>query len=332
MLVSLTQREQDTLNLIIQAYIMTAEPVASRILVQSFNVRLSSATIRNVMSCLEQKGYIRQLHTSSGRVPTDEGYRFYVEYLLPEKKMTREEEERIDRKYFFKKREVESVMNQAARALASSNECTAIVSMPLLYEDNIQRVKMVRIDQRRVMVIVLFSNGMVRQKIVKLAFPESDQDLASLANLLMYRLRGETLDAMADLATQALTDELVKLDIFHVSEDLVIQGWENLTKYPEFCHYHILSNFIRMLDEKTELLRLLRDSLRRDKVNIYIGEQGPGFDDYSIVTANYGSDQRGSGSLGVIGPKRMRYDRVIAHVEGVADSVSRALAWADADY
>ncbi|OED36653.1 heat-inducible transcription repressor HrcA [PVC group bacterium (ex Bugula neritina AB1)] len=325
----LTQRERDILHLIVEVYTVTAEPVASRVLVQTFDIGLSSATIRNVMSSLEQKGYIRQIYTSSGRVPTDRGYYLYVQQLMPSKNRSRKQGVYLKRAFHSNKRSGESFVQNVAHVLAKLTEFTAIISLPRGHQENIDKVKIIRLDVKRVMLILLFKNGMIRQKIVRLIFPETDVALEILAELLMARLKGQKVDPRHEFVRSGLLDEMCALDVFCASEELIIEGRENLMKHPEFYQYSTLSDFIRKLDDPEDLLTILSDSLERDKVNIYIGKKDLGFEDCSIVLANYNLRERPSGSIGVIGPKRMRYEYVIPIVENVADFVTDVLKNSD---
>ena len=326
LLKELTDREKNILRSLIQAHILTAEPVSSKILVKSYNLGVSSATIRNVMSRLEEKGFIRQIHTSSGRIPTDVGYRFYVNHLMKSQRLSNDPKEHIERDYLRKKQEVDMVIQETAKALAALTECTSMVSIPLVCKDNVRRIKLVCVDEKRVMVIALFENGMVREQLISLAFPEDDKDLFVLSTIVTRTLQGQAVEVYDDIGLKLLVKEISQLDILEVQDDLVIGGRRNLSAFPEFCNYERLSHLMTMLDEKTELIRLLKDSLRRDEVNIYIGEDSKGLADYSIITANYRIGSCLAGSLGVIGPKRMRYAHVVSVVEGVAMSLSRCLS------
>lgn len=326
LLKELNDREKDILKSLIQAHILTAEPVASKILVKSYNLGVSSSTIRNVMSRLEEKGFIRQIHTSSGRVPTDIGYRFYVNHLMKLKRLSKDEEKHIERDYLRKKQEVDAVIQETAKVLAALTECTSMVSIPLLCKDNVRRIKLVCVDEKRVMVIALFENGMVREQLIFLEVPEEDKDLLVLSTIVTRTLQGEDVEVDDQIGLKSLVKEISELDILEVQDDLVIGGRRNLAAFPEFCNYERLSHLMNMLDEKTELIHLLKDSLRQDEVNIYIGEDSKGLADYSIITANYRMGSRLAGSLGVIGPKRMRYAQVVSVVEGVAMSLSRCLS------
>ena len=323
--IDLTIREQEILRSVIHAYITTAEPVASKILVMTYNLGVSSATIRNVMNRLEQKGLIRQLHTSSGRVPTDLGYRFYVNHLMTVTHLSPEETLNIENEMVVKHIDVDLVLKQSALALARLTGFMAIVGRPIVQRECLLEVKLLAVDERRVVIIAMFADGVVREKVVILATPLSTRELVGVALLVKDALQGKIELNTIKAPYQSVVRDMVQLDLFEEKNDVIIEGQSNVTQHPDFSSYEQLSQLVKLVEDGSVLQAVLDESSQEDCVNIYIGEKDRGFEDYSIVTASYRIGAECRGSLGVVGPKRMAYAQVIPIVETLACSVTKCL-------
>ncbi len=329
---NLNNREKEILKAVIHSYLLSAEAVSSKFLVDNFRLNVSSATVRNIMAELERKGFIKQPHTSAGRVPTDDGYRFYVNKLMELRALTKLEEERITKEYFSKKRELDFIMHQTSRALSSLTNYTGLVSLPAVKREQLNEIKLVQLDTFRIMVIAVFSTGVIKNKIVTLNVNLSLEELKILTiSLNMFFKDSEIsfLEKSLNKKIYSLLIQLSELDIFAISgenvRDIYMEGKSNFASYPEFKNYEKLSKFLRLLDEKGEINKIIESSLSDQGVSIYIGKEDSGIEDCSIVTAPYQIAGENAGVLGVIGPKRMMYSKVVSAVDYLAKSVSRLL-------
>ncbi len=337
---NLNQREKEILKAIIHSYLITAETVSSKILVNNFTLNISSATVRTIMAGLEKKGFITQPHTSAGRIPTNQGYRFYVSRLMSLRKLTQLEQQRIEKEYFSKKQEIDFILHQTSKALSSLTNYTGLVTLPETKRNTLKEIKIVKLDNFRILIIAIYKTGIVRDKIINLTNLITENEVNALTACMNLSLQGENaeiikkvLNAQKNLISPnkvyALFKELNKLDILNPgrekNKNIFLEGRGNMANYPEFKNYERLSHFLKLLDEKTELKNILEHSLNDDKVNVYIGKEDHGIEECSVVTAPYKIGDEKVGVLGVIGPKRMMYSKAISAVEYLSNSVSKCL-------
>lgn len=321
-------RKVTILKAIIKTYLETGEPVGSRTISKYTDLNLSSATIRNEMSDLEELGYIVQPHTSAGRIPSDKGYRFYVDQIMQEK-----EEEFTEIKDLMLKRvdRVELLLKQMARILAQNTNYAALISAPQYHRNKLKFIQLSKVDDGKLLVVIVVEGNMIKNTMIPISQQLSDEGLLNLNILLNNALNGLTieeinLDVISRLKEQAgIHSEVVDRVLNEVAEairadddDLQIytSGATNIFKYPELSDGEMASRLIGTLEQK-ELLQELVDDVNSSEsssgIQVYIGEEAPvqTMRDCSIVTANYelGEDLRGT--IGIIGPKRMDYEKVL---------------------
>lgn len=325
----LDERKEKILKAIIQTYLESGEPVGSRTISKYSDLNLSSATIRNEMSDLEELGYIIQPHTSAGRIPSDKGYRFYVDQIIREKdsQVSAMQEmmiQRVDR--------VELLLKQMAQILASNTNYATMVSGPNYHHTKLKFIQLSRVETNRLLIVVVVEGNIIRNSFVTLDEELSDEELLNLNILLNNSLNGLTiqeinLGVIAKLKEQAgIHRQVVEFVLNEVSEaigsqaeDLQIytSGATNIFKYPELSDTENASKLISTLEQK-ELLKGLFDdsqtSLASDSgIQVYIGDETPvqTMKDCSVVTANYVLGDGLRGTIGIIGPKRMDYEKVV---------------------
>ena len=321
-------RKITILKAIIKTYLETGEPVGSRTISKYTDLNLSSATIRNEMSDLEELGYIVQPHTSAGRIPSDKGYRFYVDQIMQEK-----EEEVTEIKDLMLKRvdRVELLLKQMARILAQNTNYAALISAPQYHRNKLKFIQLSRVDDGKLLVVIVVEGNMIKNTMIPISQQLSDEGLLNLTILLNNALNGLTieeinLDVISRLKEQAgIHSEVVDRVLNEVAEairadddDLQIytSGATNIFKYPELSDGEMASRLIGTLEQK-ELLQELVDDVNSSEsssgIQVYIGEEAPvqTMRDCSIVTANYELGQGLRGTLGIIGPKRMDYEKVL---------------------
>ena len=321
-------RKITILKAIIKTYLETGEPVGSRTISKYTDVNLSSATIRNEMSDLEELGYIVQPHTSAGRIPSDKGYRFYVDQIMQEK-----EEEVTEIKDLMLKRvdRVELLLKQMARILAQNTNYAALISAPQYHRNKLKFIQLSRVDDGKLLVVIVVEGNMIKNTMIPISQQLSDEGLLNLNILLNNALNGLTieeinLDVISRLKEQAgIHSEVVDRVLNEVAEairadddDLQIytSGATNIFKYPELSDGEMASRLIGTLEQK-ELLQELVDDVNSSEsssgIQVYIGEEAPvqTMRDCSIVTANYELGEGLRGTIGIIGPKRMDYEKVL---------------------
>ena len=339
----LTEREKNVLYLTVYYYIATGEPVGSRFISKKLGLDLSAATVRNVMADLEEKGLLRQTHPSSGRYPTDLGYRCYVDLLIRTERPRPTAIRQIQERFTERNRSVEEVFQETSRTLSAVSRQLGLVVGPKFLSERFRRLQFVRISRRKVLAVIVSDNGLVQNKMFDLAEDWSQEELNAISEIWNSRfstrpvreVRSELLDRMAAdkeefdrlleaaiaLGRQALLEE-------EKAESLYLEGTANMLTWQEFASPDQLRLLMSAIEEKSRLLHLLDRSMKSDGIQIFIGKEMPipEMKEMSLITAPYGPEGRVLGVLGVIGPTRMEYSRVIPIVEYMAVSLSDYLS------
>ncbi|MDY5483218.1 MAG: heat-inducible transcriptional repressor HrcA [Clostridium sp.] len=325
----LDERKVKILKAIIQNYLETGEPVGSRTISKYSDLKLSSATIRNEMSDLEEMGYIIQPHTSAGRIPSDKGYRFYVDELMREKEseVTEMRElviQRVDR--------VELLLKQLAKLLAANTNYATLISSPQYHHTRLKFIQLSRVEAGKLLIVTVVEGNIIKNAIVNVDVELTDEDILNLNILLNNNLTGMTMEQInLDMITKMKEQagerrQVVDLVLNEVAEairanqeDLQIytEGATNIFKYPELSDGQKASKLLSTLEQK-ELLKNLftenEDGEKKNEIQVYIGDETPveSMKDCSVVTANYVLGDGLRGSIGIVGPKRMDYDKVVS--------------------
>lgn len=339
------ERKKQILHALIRDYVDVGEPVGSRTIAKKYGLGVSPATIRNEMSDLEEMGFIMQPHASAGRVPSDKGYRYYVDNLMePEEKLLSDEEQQQVFDFFQNcAAELEQLFQQSCKLLSSMTNYTAMLVKPKLEASVLERLKLVRLNDNQLLAIMITDDGKIHNKIVRLPNSISDANLAEAENLLQERLIGlsfaQVLDSLtAEIAHQLLQSQnrlqqalsLMKQLLLDYSDEnadnkLLIQGTLNLLKQPEFKDVDTVRELFTVLetDDVVKELLLMASQQRQGTV-VYIGDElsSKGMSACSMVTTPFYVNGEKVGSIGVLGPTRMPYPKVIALVEKVSGFVS----------
>ncbi len=330
----LDERKVKILNAVIRNYLETGEPVGSRTISKYTDLNLSSATIRNEMSDLEELGYILQPHTSAGRIPSDKGYRFYVDHLMQEK-----EREVTDMKQFVieKTEQMEQVLKQMAKLLANSTNYATLVSAPSYNQTKIKFIQLTNVDEEHILAVIVMNNNMVKNQMVDVDCALDNETLLKLNLLLNSSLNGLALNEInlgmiSKLKEQAGSHSTIVSDvldalaqILNENEDLQIytSGATNILKYPELSSAENATNLLSAFEEKDELLSLVTESLSDQEnetgIQVYIGNETPvqTLKDCSVVTATYDLGDGVKGTIGIVGPKRMDYENVVDNLKNL---------------
>ena len=332
----LGERKVKILDAIIRNYLATGEPVGSRTISKYTDLNLSSATIRNEMSDLEELGYIVQPHTSAGRIPSDKGYRFYVDHLMEEK--DREVKEMKD--FVIEKTEkMDQVLKQVAKMLANNTNYATLVSAPTYSANKIKFIQLSNVDESHILAVIVLNSNIVKNQMIEVEEQLDNETILKLNLLLNTALNGLSLQeinlgTIAKLKEQAGIHSTIVGDVLDAlaqtlseNEDLQIytSGATNILKYPELSDAESATNLLSTFEEKDELLNLVTESLSDDQnekgngIQVYIGNEAPvqTMKDCSIVTATYDLGEGVKGTIGIVGPKRMDYENVVDNLKNL---------------
>lgn len=336
---NLTSREKKVLQNLISHYIQTADPVGSRLIANKYRMGLSPATIRNTMQDLEEMGLISQPHTSAGRVPTDSGYRVFVDTLLKQEPLTTEEAARIENMIRRGHKGIDAILGQASKILGEITAQLGITIAPKFEEGVLSRIDLVPVAEGRLLVVVAVEAGLARAILMEVESDIGANQLSQMQSVLNERLAGLTLGQIRKTINKRLADtgcspRLIRLfvdpeaDIWtdQVDEKIHVTGTDNLISKPEFADRERLSEFVRFLEEKKSLIELIESRSIGEGIVISIGKEisVDKIQDCSIVTSKYKAG-RLTGTIGVIGPTRMPYSKLITIVEHTAKSMTDAL-------
>lgn len=325
---ALDERKTKILNAIIRTYLDTGEPVGSRTISKMTDLNLSSATIRNEMSDLEELGYILQPHTSAGRIPSDQGYRFYVDNLMKDK-----DQEISDMKNFVIEHteKMEKVLKEAVKLLAANTNYATMISTPAVTGSKLKFIQLSNVDQNHVLATIVLDGNLVKNKMIKVSESLDQETMLKLNILLNSSLNGLTLDqinlgTITRLKEQAGSHSSMISDVLDAvanaiqpDEDLEVytSGVKNIFRYPELSDSHKAYELISALEDKTGLKNFLADKASEqsdsDEIQVYIGSENEmeEMEDCSVVTANYDLGGGLRGTIGIVGPKRMDYGKVV---------------------
>ena len=333
----LDERKVVILKAIISNYLETGEPVGSRTISKYTDLNLSSATIRNEMSDLEEMGYIIQPHTSAGRIPTDKGYRFYVDSMMAEKNESVQEHgvllERVDK--------LESLLKQVAKVLAYNTQYATLVSSPQMRNRQVKFIQLSQVDDEDLVAVIVVGDNVAKNQLIHVNRPLSNEEVLKLNLLLNTFLTGASVNEIKIELMQAMrrqageyADILERVfegivDAVHQAEEMQIytSGTSNILRYGELGDVNKASALLETLEDKNGLESLLDQTNNQDEdgdgIQIYIGEESPvqNMKDYSIVTSTYALPEGAKGTIGIIGPKRMDYKKVVQTLKNLTDEL-----------
>ena len=334
----LSERKLKILQAIIDDYVTTAEPVGSRTISKMEGLDYSPATIRNEMADLEEMGYLTHPHTSAGRVPSDKAYRLYVDDLMEKEELTKNEKNVIAERLHVKTNEFEKTIEHAAQVLSEITNLTSFALTPKTNDDVIKYINLLPVDESTVILMIVSEADKVSNKAVKMTVPYTEENLSLLSKTMTYNYKGKTISqaltnniianfetdivAMSGLAEDLMPNFMKTLEEM-LNVNLYMDGLSNIFDIPEYSDLEKAKSFIETLSKKEELTKRLVD--RSDGVTVTIGcENDDDIKDCSLITASYSVDGKFVGKIGVIGPTRMKYDKVTSIMEYLTDNLSEA--------
>lgn len=332
----LDERKKKVLQAIVEEYINTAEPVSSGSITKGHGLDYSSATIRNDMAQLENIGFLDKPHTSAGRVPSAEGYRYYVNELLKEDNLTLEEIKYIQNKLKIKVNEIEDLTKVATTTLSEITHYTTVAVGPKADKQIIEEIKFVSLGQRMLMVVIVIDTGLVKETIIKFDEDITESQVDTLNNLFNTRLRGKPLSKidkpMAEYIfsevhysigiMNAIINQINKI-IEEENNNIFLEGAKRSFDLPEFKSMKVAKNFINLLDAKDEMLEIFNSGEAED-INVFIGndDENSNLKDFSIITFKHTLGDKDLGTIGIIGPKRMDYAKVISVMKYISKKLN----------
>lgn len=333
----LDMRKMLILQAIIDDYTLTAAPIGSRTISKRHDIGLSSATIRNEMSDLEELGFLEQPHTSAGRVPSDKAYRLYVNSIMRHASLTERESDYIERYFTSALDRVEDVVRQTARAISDVTRYTSMVLSPQLHAVKLKHIQLVPVTENKALAVVVTDAGIARDAFIYVPQGIRAYDLEKLSRMLTERFAGTKMEDAAEAILQEMPLEMRQQREFAQSivkalgvnsgkNNVEVSGATNLLNYPEFSNLERTRSFLSSLEEKEMPYEMLKAATKVE-FSITIGSENekPDLWGSSVVTATYKIGESTTGSLGVIGPTRMDYARVLAVLRHIGKSLGDVL-------
>jgi heat-inducible transcriptional repressor len=329
----LSPRCQAILRLVVGEYVNTAAPVSSKAINERYDLGVSPATIRNEMAVLEEQGYLTHPHTSAGRMPTEKGYRYFVEKLMGESRLTSTERRTISHQFHQARLELDQWMRLSAAVLAHSAQSASVVTAPKSLQCRVKHLELISIRDEVVLLILVLQEGTVKQQILTLDAPMSQDDLSTAARRLTHLWAGRnqvavmaTFDNLMDFERQVadvVLDTMRRIDA-RTSNEIYRDGLLNVLSQPEFAQGEGVEQVVRVLEERQFVEVMVSEVMQQGGLQIIIGGEGrwEELSEVSVVLARYGIDDQAVGALGVLGPMRMRYGRAVSVVRYVSQLMS----------
>lgn len=328
-MVDLTERQKKILGLVVREYVETAQPVGSETLVRKSGLRVSSATIRNELATLEELGYLTHPHTSAGRMPTEKGYRYFVETLMEEFELSPVEQRMIRHQFHQVTLDVDQWMRLAAAVLARASRNTALVTAPAAAACRLKHLQLVAISEQVALLVMVLQDGTVKQQMLALAPPMVQEELTRVSNRLNAHLAGLNLEQMRALTVSfsGFENDVLRVVMNIMQQidrrsahDIYRDGIMDILRQPEFAAIERMQALLEMLEQRTLLEELLSEFAPEQGVQVVIGaeSQRDEMSEYSMVLSRYGVPGEARGIVGVLGPVRMQYARTIGVVRYVS--------------
>ena len=331
----LDDRKKKVLQAIVEEYINTAEPVSSKALINKYDLNCSSATIRNEMADLEKSGLLDKMHTSSGRIPSAKGYRYYVDELLKEDKISLEEIKYISDKLESKINEIEDLTKVTARTISEITHYTTVTIGPKTNGEIIQEIKFILLGARMLLAIIITDSGMIKETIIKFNEDITQKQVETVNYIFNNKLKGQPIETINRPLEEYLYEEMADMvkvikpiitqiqKVLFEQNEIHLEGATKELDLPEFNSIQVAKNFVNFLDEKELIADMLNSGFAED-INIYIGgeDEKEKLKDFSVVTFKHKVGNKEMGTIGIIGPKRMDYSKVISVMKYISKKLN----------
>ncbi|KAB7670130.1 heat-inducible transcriptional repressor HrcA [Bacillus sp. B1-b2] len=335
----LTDRQLLILQVIIDDFISSAQPVGSRSLSKKDNITFSSATIRNEMADLEESGYLEKTHSSSGRVPSEKGYRFYVDHLLAPQKLKKSDMMEINSLFAEKIYELENIVQKSAKILSDLTNYTTIVLGPAVKENKLKKIQIVPLNKQTAIAIIVTDSGLVENKMFHLPENVEASEIEQLVNILNERLVGVSMDKLHNKIYKEVAS-ILKQHISHyeyfisslsetvripTNQKLFFGGKTNILSQPEFHDITKIRNLLNMIEKEEGIPDLIRNNTTDISIKIGRENNNSAMENCSIISASYSIGEENIGSIAILGPTRMEYSRVISLLNFLSHDLTKVL-------
>ena len=329
---ALDDRPREILKLVVRSYVNSGDPVGSRTLAKVMEWRLSPATIRNIMSDLEEEGYLAQPHTSAGRIPSEKGYRFYVDNLADSGKVSKSDERYINR-VLSESETPEDIMSRASFILSTISRNVGLVIAPPMAATILKHIEFVELGDGKILVVFVSKTGLLQRKLIRVAERYTQEELDKAGRYLVEKFSGKTLTEIRNELVRLMQFERTLFDRMLAllrtwgetlceeagPDSIYLQGTSNILNQPEFADVERMRMLFQMFEEKGRLVKILNECISNNPpegVKISIGSElgVPNMRDFTLITSSYASNDHTTGFLGIIGPTRMEYERSISIV------------------
>lgn len=341
---ALDERKKSILRAIVEGYIQNAEPVGSRSIAKNTDLNLSAATIRNEMGDLEEMGFLVQPHTSAGRIPSSQGFRFYVDSLMERYRMTNSEIQQLRGAMLHKIRELDKIVKDVSAAFSNFTNLPTFGVIPSMEYGSVKAIKLVAVDEKTLMVIVSDSSGLIKNKLLRLKEPITDSMLLQMTHVLNENLVGytrseinlnriiEVVNAVGEnheILTSVL--ELVDEAISEIDKrEVYMEGTTNILRFPEYNEITKIKEILEFFDDKEKLESVIRELPLSDddRVSVFIGDENthPQLKNNSVILSTYKAGSNLTGIIGVVGPMRMDYAKVVSGVGFFSKQLGKMLS------
>jgi len=338
---TLDDRKNKVLQAVIEDYVATAEPVGSRTIARKYHLGVSPATIRNEMSDLEELGFLEQPHTSAGRIPSDKGYRYYVDCLMESKSVSAAEEDLIHRTFERKIREIDTLVRETARLLSDTTHLTTVISGPQLQKAHFKDLRLVPLGDGKAVLVYITDSGFIENQVVEIPLQVTMLEMQRVSEVLTDQLRGHTVDSLPRAAIRTLNQELRQYGALleQTLQFLVpnlepgdkhrvyLGGTTHMLNQPEFRDVDKVRSLFTLLEDENAVAKVLSSVEGSDRPVVQIGEEIKvrELTDCSVISAIYSLGEDVMGRVGVIGPKRMEYARVVSLMSAVTKHLEEAV-------
>lgn len=338
--INLNERERAILRSIVNLYIANASPVGSRKLSKfiEHNLSISPATIRNVMGDLEEMELVTHPHTSAGRIPTDKGYRFYVDYLMQMERIS-DQEQQVISAISDDGKDSDSILKETSKLLGILSKYLAVVRIPTVKDIKVKKIELIKLSSTHILVVLALESNVVNTVTLEARFEVEDSHLEKIASAINERIAGRDIKELKNSFPEMLADielsekPLIRLfvdsvdkifDLKSVNNKLFTSGTQNLLELPEFEDIARVKSIIELVENEDIIIHLLDNMPERNDMQVYIGSEigDQQLSDYSMIISNYSLGESGSGSIGLIGPKRMQYNKMLPLVKIVSELLS----------
>jgi heat-inducible transcriptional repressor len=338
----LDERTRQVLFAVVQCYINAPGPVGSRVVTKKYSFGLSPATIRNIMSDLEEMGYLQQPHTSAGRVPTDTGYRYYVDSMRSEKRLINKDFLlELSRKLELLKKDINAFLDEASKMLSSLSHYIGVTMSPDSSVTTLARIELIKYRDDQVAVILFTDEGLIKNRLIPVDTALSQRDLNRIASYINAHFSGLTIEAIRKSVVMELSREKALCDtlvaeamricdaVFSASPgNVYVSGLSEVLALPDFCDIDRIKELLKTIEDKHVIVRLLDKLAAGDSPQVFIGSENP-LDEmkkFSLVAATYREGNRPMGAVGIIGPTRMNYLQAITIVDLTAKYITEMLS------